>query len=270
MIIAAVGDSFIYGSELQDCEQKKLQAGYSRKTFTALAAEALGAKYTTNAYPGIGNDSIRRRTIDLCETARRENKLHELFVIVSWTFPYRFEFRFPYRTMHSETPWYTIGPWTNLETPESVMTNVDQSVIDLHLREIEYNKSVGLFDFVDSFLKNVGEDQWVAYHSLQSMVAVKDYLENRKIPYLFTSGSDDWIKHARAVPSNKSLQNLIELAEFDDWFWFPGSTGFLRWARENGYPYGSTHPLEEAHAAAAVLIKEKISEVLQRHESTQS
>jgi hypothetical protein len=77
--LVAVGDSFIWGSELADSPNGSPD-GYSRNTFTALLAEK---DYICAAYPGIGNTEIVRRTKEVC----KQNSIDT--VIVSWTWPSR-------------------------------------------------------------------------------------------------------------------------------------------------------------------------------------
>ena len=59
---------------------------------------------------------------------------------------------------------------------------------------------------------------------------------------------------------DENLKSLYNQIDQNNWFWFPegknyGETqtprGFYQWAVENKYPIGTTHPLEEAHQAAA-------------------
>ena len=67
------------------------------------------------------------------------------------------------------------------------------------------------------------------------------------------------------------LDGLYTQILWDKWFFFePGKLanetieprGFYQWAVENKYPIGATHPLEEAHSAAAELIKDKFNELV--------
>ena len=79
-------------------------------------------------------------------------------------------------------------------------------------------------------------------------------------------------KHPNFVRSqNTYLNNLYDQIDWDCWYFFPAGSkanetqeprGFYQWAVENKYPIGTTHPLEEAHAAAAELIKEKFNELV--------
>jgi hypothetical protein len=79
------------------------------------------------------------------------------------------------------------------------------------------------------------------------------------IPYLFT------------CVDNCIVTDNVEIA-WDNWYFFPPGTavdetttprGFYQWAIENKYNMGiDGHPLESAHADAALLIKEKFDEMV--------
>jgi hypothetical protein len=76
--VLAGGDSFIWGSELNDSPNGG-DNGFSRKTFPALLAD----NYVCAAYPGIGNKEIEDRV---------KKTLHQVkpdIVIVCWTWPSR-------------------------------------------------------------------------------------------------------------------------------------------------------------------------------------
>ena len=89
MNIVAGGDSFVYGSELKDCIR-----AHSHSTFPALLAHDVKQTYRCTAWPGIGNDAIARRVIDELYVHRIHGaQARDLFVIVNWTFPGRYEFR---------------------------------------------------------------------------------------------------------------------------------------------------------------------------------
>lgn len=77
MIIVAGGDSFVWGSELQDSPNGKI---YSRSTFTALLADT---NYVCAAYPGNSNSQIVTAVKRACE------QLVDVGVIVCWTWPSR-------------------------------------------------------------------------------------------------------------------------------------------------------------------------------------
>ena len=106
MIIVAGGDSFVYGSELSD----------TNKTFTALLSKE--HDYHCVAHPGNSNDAISRQTVSACY------KLNPDFVIISWTFPGRYEFRFTYDTQQRTGHWYSINSWTI----ESNLSNIEKEM----------------------------------------------------------------------------------------------------------------------------------------------
>tara|TARA_R110000803_G_scaffold97872_3_gene165963 strand:- start:36 stop:584 length:549 start_codon:yes stop_codon:yes gene_type:complete len=100
-------------------------------------------------------------------------------------------------------------------------------------------------------------------NELDSDVHIKtlqEHLEYHNIPYLFTCADN-------CVVTGK--------LDYTNWFMFPAGTeewqtkdprGFYQWARENKYPVGKElHPLEEAHAAAAQLLKDKINEMVKEY-----
>lgn len=80
MIIVAGGDSFVWGSELDDSPHGGPN-GFSRKTFASLLA---GKNYICCAYPGNSNKDILDSTISCCELIG-----DKFGVIVSWTWPSR-------------------------------------------------------------------------------------------------------------------------------------------------------------------------------------
>ena len=85
MKIGAGGDSFIWGSELADCPNNG-PTGYSHQNFPAILSKDY--EYQCAAFPGNGNDSIARMVVNACEKIKDENQV----VLVSWSFPGRYEF----------------------------------------------------------------------------------------------------------------------------------------------------------------------------------
>jgi hypothetical protein len=83
------------------------------------------------------------------------------------------------------------------------------------------------------------------------------------VPYLFT------------CVDNCLIELLDPKTNWDHWYLFPAGTepgetqqprGFYQWAVENKYNIGPDgHPLEHAHLAASILIKEKFNELVKKH-----
>ena len=98
-VLIAGGDSFTYGSELPSQEH----------SWANLLAERKGWNICNVAKPAASNSAIRRNVMNAV------NKYIDLdlYVIVMWSFPNRYEFRFTYDTGQVDSPWYSINPWTH-------------------------------------------------------------------------------------------------------------------------------------------------------------
>jgi len=263
MIIVAGGDSFVYGSELADCNGR-----HSQSTFAALLSQE--HQYQCVAWPGLGNDGIAHRVIAECEAIWPERPA----VIVSWTFPGRYEFRFNYHTNQRGSPWYTITPWTVRDDPATIekeFVNQNSNILYEQIKNITKAKENGIADFAKSFYKNVGDSEyWEIYTTLKEITYLQNYLKTNSIPYLFTCADNCiWYNHTIQT-ADASIHSLTEQIHRDqaNWFWFPAGTeatqttdprGFYQWALENKYPIGTTHPLEAAHTAAAHIMKDQFN-----------
>jgi len=225
MKVLAAGDSFIYGVDLADCQTKNQ---HSLLTWPALLAD----EYVCIATPGTSNDAIARAVIDYCENN------HTDFVVVQWTFPWRFGMKF-------------IEPigWFEFDL------NVKKETSASHLIE----------NFLIEFYKVAGTTEyWPVYSTLKEIVLLQQYLKSKKIPYLFTSVYDIIFKSLTAIydARDKHAKNLYNLIDQDSWYWWPNQEGFYQWAITNKYNVGVTqHPLEQAHADAAELIRSKFNEL---------
>lgn len=269
MILVAGGDSFVYGSELSDCKDNVTVNTYgpSSSTFTALLAQDLD--YNCVAWPGYANDSIARTVIAECEKLPDDK-----IVFVSWTFPGRYEFRFNYNTGQRKSPWYAFNSWT-VKNPDDVVkqfTKDNQYIVDIFKKNYASAKKTGLSEFVKTFYDHIGNSEyWEIYSSLKEIVYLQNYLKINDIPYLFTCADNSIMHNYTCDNADEFINSLKNQIDMDNWFWFPPGTranetkkprGFYQWAIENKYPMGTTHPLEQAHEAAAQLIKEKFDELV--------
>lgn len=265
MIIVAGGDSFVYGSELADCTNNN----FSNNTFTAVLAQ--GHEYKCVAWPGFGNDSIARTVINQCEKLDKQNTV----VIVSWTFPGRYEFRFDYDTRQRNSPWYTITPWTGISDIKTVtkeFANPVDTVIKDHTQATLVSNETGVADFAKVFYRHVGSSEcWEIYSSLKEILYLQNYLKLNGIEYLFTC-ADNIIFNNHSL-TDYNVKTLINQIDQSKWFWFPAGTnpqdtcqprGFYQWAIENKYPVGATHPLEPAHQDAVKLMQGKFNEMVKK------
>lgn len=259
LTILAGGDSFVYGSELADCFDT-----HSKNTFSALLAET--NEYQCVAWPGYANDSIARTVINYCEN----NKQKDIFVIVSWTFAGRYEFRFDYDTGQRTGNWCAITPWTALDNNDGFLTdfkNKNDEILNHHIDHREQAKRTGVYDFAKTFYKHVGgSEQWEVYSSLKEIVYLQNYLKTNNIRYLFTCASTDLFLNYTLEHKEEFCTNLHNQIDFDNWYIFSNTTplGFYQWADFNKYKIGTTHPLEEAHKDAAYLMKDKFDELVKK------
>lgn len=251
MIIVAGGDSFVWGSELSDCTHCGPN-GHSKNTYSAkLAGNNL---YECIAFPGYGNDAIARSVIDYCQS----NKNKKLGLIVSWTFPGRYEFRF-------NSGWQSINSWSIGKGYD------DGDELNQHVKH-EKQKAIilGTHQFAEAYYKHLGE-YWEIYATLKEIVYLQNYLKVNNIPYLFTCADANFLDSYTVKSTDQSIAALLTQIDFNSWFFFPEHKGFYSWALDNKYSVGDTHPLEQAHADAYELIKDKFNElVLQSNQSNQT
>lgn len=235
MKLIAGGDSFIWGSELADSPHGGPN-GYSHSTYPALLSKQANMEYVCAAYPGNANNAISRTVIDSLG-----NDLTDCFLLVSWTYPQRHEFRFGNK-------WTSINSWHTAEK-----------------------------QFSQEYFKHVGNNEYYElYNTLKEILFLQNYCLQQKIPYMFMTADNTFYCHDNYVRSkDKSIINLYSNINWDRWFWFPAGTsahetlaprGFYQWAVENKYTVGPHgHPLEQAHSDAAILIKEKFNELVSKN-----
>ena len=257
--LIAGGDSFTYGSELLDChkladsEHPMPYEVISNLTYTALIAKELGVEYVCAAFPGHSNSAIRRTTMDMCEQHQDID-----LVIVMWTFPNRYEFRF-------NDKWEQITVWSADDHVEvrikKEFKNENNLVFNEHLARLQRARDLGITDFAKNFYRHVGHTEfWECYTSLTEILMLSNYLKLRNIPYVFTL-ADSCILHNQRHTKDQSYKNLLRQINDMNWFLFPHNKGFYNWAQDEKFPFGTTHPLEEAHIEAANLIYEHIRHI---------
>jgi hypothetical protein len=215
MILKSFGCSFIFGTDLADDGQNWLYAKGSQLTWPALIAQDLGYEYQTYARPGSGNLQILERLLEQT-TSDEPSKF-----VVGWSYIDRFDFIKKDVEKWPGTPWSTILP--------SECNQVNQFYFK-HLHSQLHDK-------------------------LSSLIYAKtaiDVLRQKNIPFVMTymdplMFETQW----HCNPTILELQNYIRpyMTLFDN-------KNFLEFSQACGYPISERfHPLDEAHAAAAELIK---------------
>lgn len=269
MILVAGGDSFIYGAELADQIN-----GPSSSTYPALLAQQYNMDYICSAWSGNANNAISRLTLSECQQLLAQNK--KFAVIITWTFTQRFEFRFNYNTNQKQSPWYSINSWTIEDDAKNILSyfkNKNKAVEQAQIENINIANRTGVADFARAFYKHVGDSEYYElYTSLKEIVFMQNYLKLNNIPYLFIPADTAFFQHENYNRSRDTyIDDLYNQIDWSSWYFFPegtkanetqGPRGFYQWAVENNYSIGTTHPLEDAHSAAADLIKEKFNELV--------
>jgi len=266
MILVAGGDSFVYGTELAD----QLPGTHvpSKSTFPALLANNYNLEYLCTAQTGNSNSAIARQVINACNQYLEQ----KLFVHVTWTFSCRYEFYFNQQVRTSN--WYSLTPWDSHDTMDEILHIVksDQVIAKHHTDHFAKLNQTELGKFAKIFYKNIGDNElYETYSSVKEMLFLQQYLDSNQIPYMFTCADTNMFYNQSQQDLN--VVNLNKQINFDKWFLFepahePWNTttprGFYQWAVENKYPIGTTHPLEQAHQAAAELMKDKFNELVKK------
>jgi hypothetical protein len=244
--LIAGGDSFVYGSELADCHINDIEV-VSHLTYPALIAKELKMDYCCAAKPGYSNNAIRRTVIDACENSHNID-----LVIVMWSFPNRYEFKFGDK-------WEQISAWSTVNSIEEIKKEfvIDNPIVlQHHADKLQRDQKLGVTEFAQTFYNHVGSNKhWETYSFLSDVLMLQQYLKLKKIPYLFTAVDETLIESSHYIDG--SLATLRSLIDMDSWTWFNGK-GFYTWAKHQGFPFATTHPREEAHIEAAHLVYEHL------------
>jgi len=218
MKIVGFGDSFVYGSELQNNDD-------GDKSWVAQCAEKLGAHYETTSVPGCGNDNISMQILTYFANNSKENTL----AVINWTWGARYDF-----FVSGKEQWTTLGlscvpsklaPLVGLEQAEKVLEF--------------YNTYAG---------KSILWDRW---RSLQTIYTTQQFLKLHNISSVQTyMDANLWDTQWHAPEYIRTLQDLTKepLQTFE-------GESFLDWSYTNGFEVTEEglHPLEQAHKAACEL-----------------
>lgn len=219
--IVSFGDSFIYGSELDNNDD-------GSRAWPGLVAKELGYDYITHAVPGCGNDHIARQIYAWFSNNTADNTL----AVINWTWMSRWDF---YIVEH-ET-WITLGPTC---VPGKLKGLVEET--QAH-------------DMVNFYHTRANSSLlWNKFRNLQTIYAVQQYLLQKGIKSVQTYMDYELLDQKWHAPDYiQELQSLVkpELQLFDD-------KNFVDWSHANNYPVTiqHIHPLEEAHRAAAKYWKD--------------
>lgn len=253
-ILLSGGCSFTFGNELSDDNGKDP----SCNSWSAILARDVKAEYICLAKGGIGNPAIARRIFSYISS----NPGKDVFVTAMWSFLSRYDWAMPRHKVLEGTRWATITPWDTADNQSEVQKTLANSEPQLEewKRRREDVKSTGVGPFADAIYRYASNEYHEAYLSWKSIVWLQNILEKKKIPYMFTL-ADNSLFWRELEPLNKLdplLNGLYNEIDFNKWIVFgERQMGFNQWSLLNDYPRATTHPLDTAHADAALLMKDK-------------
>ena len=227
--IVSFGDSFIYGSELENNDD-------GSKAWPGVIAKRLECNYTTRAVPGCSNDHIARQIYSYFS-----NNSKDVLAVINWTWIERFEFY----VGEGHERWTTLG----------------QSCVPTTLSWLDNEtKAQQILDFYKDFGRST---VWNKFKNLQTIASIHWYLKQHNIMSIQTY-MDHLLfdmTHLNLSPDYiRELQNMIkpELQLFDQ------DLNFLDWARKHRFEITDPrwHPIGESHNVAADLWQERFKEKL--------
>lgn len=253
-ILLSGGCSFTFGNELSDDNGKDP----SCNSWSAILARDVKAEYICLAKGGIGNPAIARRIFSYISS----NPGKDIFVTAMWSFLSRYDWAMPRHKVLEGTRWATITPWDTADNQSEVQKTLANSEPQLEewKRRRDDVKNTGVGQFADAIYRYAANEYHEAYLSWKSIVWLQNILEKKKIPYMFTL-ADNSLFWRELEPLNKLdplLNGLYNEIDFNKWIVFgERQMGFNQWSLLNDYPRATTHPLDTAHADAALLMKDK-------------
>ena len=182
-------------------------------TWANLIANKLNKPYVCLAERGAANTGILRTILSF------DNYQDDL-VLVMWSNSVRYEFRnedlYP-------NGWNQVGP-----------INDDRF-------SKEWFRGPGQYEYTE------------IYTTLRDILTAKQFLDSKKLRYLFTFDYSDLINNSFWNSNDKLINSLKTLFPYDNTLWFEGK-GFTDWSKDQGYSFINTHPGAEAHKGAADYI----------------
>lgn len=273
--IVSFGDSFIFGSELQQ---------EVHGAWPAIVAKRMNCEYETLSVPGCGNDGITKQIYTYFANNSAENTI----AIINWTWISRWDFYvsknscdfFDINQIDEQTYNQVAGTeWPQysqfLKGTYTVNKKIEKELLDLcksyigasdgkwltlgptcspkKLNWLDHNVSNLLIDLYKEFTGN--SVLWNKFRNLQSILSAQYFLETYNIKNIQTYMDHELFSNAYTELSPdyiSILQNLI----FSKLRLFYKDMNFLEWARYNNFKITESpgdHPLEDAHNAAADL-----------------
>lgn len=284
--IVSFGDSFVFGTELNDNED-------GSKSWIGLAAEQLGVDYETFAVPGCGNELIARQIYSYFSKNTNTNVL----AIINWTWASRWDFyllkeikkKLSYKQILEDqyniiagVNWPPYHEFTQgiIGDNKKIQDEINQFVDSLEITEPGKWFTLGdscvpeklkwinndtdannILNFYKTYMKQ--SVLWNNFRNLQTINSVQQYIENKKINVIQTYMDYELFKKNELLSDESiiELQNQLskKLQLFDQ------NLNFLDWAKLKKFeitPPPGDHPLESAHVEACSLWIDRYKEKL--------
>lgn len=211
--IVSFGDSFIFGSEIENNED----GGFA---WPGVIATELEVEFECRATPGSSNDAIAREIFSYYQ-----NNSNNHVAAINWTWIMRWEYFFK-----EDYSWETFGIG-------KFSTN--------HTRNKKQYKI--LPEFYHQFI--VDNQMFNKWNNLKTVFSVTNFLKEQRIPFVQTFMDhelieEDWFNDSYVKYMVQKCKSDLQL--FD-------GLNFLDWSKKNKFKITDPglHPLEDAHKAAA-------------------
>ena len=216
--IVSFGDSFVYGSELQNNND-------GSKSWIGQAAQRLAVDYETRSIPGCGNEAIARQIYSYFSN----NPSQDVLAVINWTWGARWDF---YVTGHEQ--WTTLG-----------LTCVPSKLKPL----VGQEEAEKILEFYKNYPGN--STLWDKWRTLQAIYGAQQYLNGLDVVSVQTfMDYEMWDDTWHAPDYIRNLQSMTRgvLENFQ-------GRNFLDWSWDRGYKVTDPgwHPLEQAHENACEL-----------------
>lgn len=216
MVLAAFGDSFIFGSELSDCDPNHLYD--SHFTWPRLVSKELGVDYMCLASPGIGNQQIADDVANIIATQG-----NSVIYSIHWTWIDRFDYigDFPGRSFGNDV-WVTTCPGDSDKRSELYYKNLHSEMLD-KIKSIGYvYQTICLLKEHDckfhmTYMDNLLLDQ--IYHSTSGTKLLQDKI----IKYLDNYNGLNFVEWSKKnnYPIGKHLHPLEQAHQKAFEYWLP-------------------------------------------------
>ena len=253
--IIAGGCSFTLGNELSDDIDGKTPSKNTWAYGLAQTKAQYGEpEYVCAARGGLGNEAIARRTF----RAISQNP-DVRGVVVMWSFTSRYDWAMPRHKFLEDKRWTSISPWdTEDGNLEAIKTMQGSETQQEHWKTRQNNmEESGVRPFAEAIYKHAANQYHEVYLSWKSIIWLQNLMEKKNIPFMFTLADNSLFfqDHTHHRETDPFLDELFREIDITKWFTFgERMMGFNQWAMINGYPRGTTHPLDESHKDAVKLM----------------